>query len=84
MEREGTATKISRKVVCNRKFNRREPGNFARGERKRRAQESGKTNRRRERGGKIRTPEILVDGDSATRVCKWLIEAGAGKGGRRD
>ena len=30
-------------------------------------------------GGGNRALEFLADGDSATRVCKWLTEAGAGK-----
>ena len=56
----GNGDEISRNVVCNRKFNRREPGNSAGGERKRRARESEKTSRRRERGGKC-TPELLAE-----------------------
>ena len=45
----GTTTKFHGNVVCNRKFNRREPRNSAGGERKRCARESEKTSRRRER-----------------------------------
>ena len=76
----GNGDEISRNVVCNRKFNRREPGNSAGGERKRRARESEKTSRRREREGENARRNYLRNCDSVTRVGKWLTETGAGGG----
>ena len=56
-------------MICNRKFNRRELGNSAGGERKRRAQESEKTSRRREREREIARRNYLRNRDSVTRVA---------------